>query len=440
MTFSDVESLASFWYLTNPDELEGNLLENYYLRRHDYSSTLAQDAFKAMYSSLYHAVLETNMIIQAFRDGKGSVILDDQSRAVVEGEAYALRAFLHFDILRLFGQMPTGGTKTVNLAYSEVTSIDDKLVFCSFEEYVEKLKNDIEQAKSLLKDNDPICRYTFADLANTNSSGYDEVSLKDDFMVHRQYRMNYWAVRALEARMYLYLGDKTRAHDVALEVINATTPDGQKVIELSSVDDYGAENSTSYASPSESLFSLYYDDLYSITVKPLWGQPTKEAGGDVRDVDEYLYLDKELQPDLFVGCDANDIRSKKMWVLTKDTQNGQVYTTTKYYKDEDSPSGIIPLLRMSEMYLIAIEGAYSLTEANALYYTYMVSKDVSRPDYFKSEGELQVELEKEFRREFVAEGQLFYFYKRNNVKKHWSNESQTIDESHYVIPLPNTEY
>ena len=436
MTMSNVDALASLWYMEGSIDYRDNIQENYYLRVHDYSQTMSQDVFQTIYSNLYNAVLETNMIIKAFHEGKGVSIADAASRAVVEGEAYGLRAFLHLDILRLFGQVPVNATLQVSLPYSEITSYDENLTYYTFDEYVAKLKADIEQAKTLLKDNDPVALYTYAEL---NELG-DEVLVDDDFMTFRQYRMNYWAVRALEARMYMYLGDKTRAHDIAMEVINATTTDGDPVVTLSSNLDYGQATNRRYMSPSECLFSLYYDDLYEISYPLLCGVPTSVTTLSSVNRQNNLTLSTSWKTDLFLGCDPNDIRSRFMWSDTRDSQSNVYPTISKYYVSENSTSGVIPLLRLSEMYLIAIEGASTLDEVNTLYSTYMASKEVSRTDYFKSMNEVITELSKEYRREFFAEGQMFYYYKRNNTRNLWSNESMAMDEGLYIIPNPDRDF
>ena len=64
-----------------------------------------------------------------------------------------------------------------------------------------KLIADLDKAEKLLKDNDPIFGYTFEEL-NAPSS----VEIEDTYMCYRQSRLNYWAVKALQSRMYLYLG------------------------------------------------------------------------------------------------------------------------------------------------------------------------------------------------------------------------------------------
>ena len=58
---------------------------------------------------------------------------------------------------------------------------------------------------------------------------------------------------------------------------------------------------------------------------------------------------------------------------------------------------------------------------------------------------LQDEITNEFRREFLGEGQMFFFYKRHNMFKIPSgkdvNGTGTIDmlASYYVVPLPDSE-
>ena len=429
LSMTNIESLANLWNMTD----NASRYEDYYLMKHDYENvTYSQAAIKAIYAQLFNTIVQANVIIKHV-DEQGDVILDPAVRATIQGEAYGIRAYCHLDVLRLFGQVP-GGTEQVSLPYSETTNIDEMPAYYTFDEFVGKLKQDIEKAESLLKDNDPVFQYSFTALNSGSSSSVD------DFMLYRQSRMNYWAVRALEARMYLYLGDKAKAHDVALEVINAKTASGKNVVELSSFQDYGQATHKVYSSPSECLFSLHFANLHDISVPLLYGKPEVEGetNAGVVSAQRNLVMSTTWKDDLFVGCDPNDVR-EDIWSDTKDSQNHEYPTISKYYVEEDSP-GIIPLLRLSEMYLIAMEGATTLEEVNTLYSKYMVSKNVSRSDYFKSFDDLKIELPKEYRREFFAEGQMFYFYKRNKTQRLWSNESMLMDEGLYIIPNPDTDF
>lgn len=442
LTMTDIEGLACLWSLDvgNSNYTDG-MLTSAYFREHNYSHDLTETAIRSIYGAFYNTILEANMVIKACPE-HGQNIPEEDSRAVVEGEAYAIRALCHFDLLRLFGQLPVNATTQVELPYSEVTSIEDPLVYYSFDEFVAKLESDLNKAESLMKDNDPVFQYTMDQLNNIGAEGYEDVSVEDDFMYSRQYRMNYWAVKALQARMYMYLGQAQKAHDIAMEVINATTASGDKVVELSSATDYGRpdtevtdDNPRLFASPSECLFSLYVPDLYGLARSLLNGNKSSQAQGDRT----YL-LPQSMLNDLLQGLDAaTDVRAQYLWAIINDGQQHYYGTTQKYYASEDSPSGCIPMLRLSEMYLIAVEGASTLDEANDLYATYMKSKG-SSPKAFTTTEEMRTELEKEYRREFFAEGQMFYYYKRNNVKHLWSKEDVDMREADYILPVPNTEY
>ena len=115
----------------------------------------------------------------------GNNIADPASRAMIEGEAYGIRAFCQLDILRLFGQLPQNATLTVSLPYSESADIKIMPVYYSFEDYVKKLDEDLDKACSLLKDYDLIFKYTF-DQLNTPSN----INLNDDYLAYRQLHFN----------------------------------------------------------------------------------------------------------------------------------------------------------------------------------------------------------------------------------------------------------
>ena len=70
----------------------------------------------------------------------------------------------------------------------------------------------------------------------------------------------------------------------------------------------------------------------------------------------------------------------------------------------------IPLLKLGEMYLIAAEASgdieYLKTFRKLRGYT---SNPLPEGD------DLEAEIQKEYQREFIGEGQLFYFYKRKNI-------------------------
>lgn len=444
LTMADIESLAGLWSIDLNDGPEERKMQCYDLMIHDYTSSRSVSVIKSIYGGLYNTIIEANNLIKGCRES-GQNIAFVASRSVVEGEAYAIRAFCHLDVLRLFGQLPHNAVRQISLPYSEITSLEEVPIYYTYQEYIKKLEDDLIKALSLLKDNDPVCDYTFSQLNPLDGDKANLAPIEDDFMTYRHYRMNYWAVKALQARFYMYIGENKKAHDVAMEVINAKTTNGETVVKLSSMSDYGTDK-TNFNSSSECLFALYIKKLYDISVPIL-------AGGEVAgtsnvtqiDPKKHLTLTEAWLKDLFKNVNtATDIRFKKMWSNTKTSQNYVFPSIRKHYVYKASASssgdGVIPMLRLSEMYLIAIETAETVTEANELYTTYMVSKGVAVHNVFSSLADVKNVLIEEFRIEFFAEGQMFYYYKRNNISKMWSKEGIVADESVYVLPVPETEF
>lgn len=424
LTYSNLESMANLWsFGSSANNLWPQILPNYYFTTHEYGHSVAEAEIKKIYLALFNTILEANMIIENCAE-KGNVIPDSKSRAVVEGEAYAIRALCQFDILRLFGQLPNNPTILVSLPYSESTTKDEIPPYYTYEQYIAKLEGDFNKAESLLKDNDPIFEYTYDEFNNAGDEGYENVIIEDNFMNYRQHRLNYWAVKALQARMYMYIGQKEKAHNLALEVINAKTKEGKTVVALSSQADYTKKY---YSSPSEALFLLSKAGLIDETESLLLGDEKVQAMNG-----ENLLISMDSYESLFSGAVlGSDIRYMNMWPTVQTSQADKSRAIRKYYYDPDKVDNtkgqkikilatkleLLPMIRLSEMYLIAVEGASTIAEANTLYTTYMESKNVPISNPFASTEDIKNELQKEYRREFFAEGVMFYLYKRYNVTK-----------------------
>ena len=425
LSMSNIESLANLWYLSDQTSRQ----EDYYLMQHDYSNVAySQTAIQAIYAKLFYAIAQANVIIKNINE-RGNVISNPAIRATIQGEAYGIRAYLQLDVLRLFGQVP-GGSRQVSLPYSETTSIDEMPPYYTFDEYVEKLKYDIDKAKSLLKDNDPASEYSFSEL-----NSYD--SPVDDYMSYRQSRMNYWAVKALEARMYRYIGDETMAYRTAKEVIDATL-DGQPVMALSGTADF---ESGYKLCPNECLFYLSKYDVMDYSQKFLIGGSSNQYNRAT-----CLAITHEMYQELFQDVLPESNNRTNCWRdNTQDNSGNLMAASMKYYWDVDNVKNamlyyqLIPMLRMSELYLIAMESTTELTEANNLFQTYMLSHNVPNLPGFASAEELEAFIINEYRREFYVEGQMFYTYKRqNSTSMLWSDKP--VSETDYILPLPTTEY
>lgn len=443
LTMSHVDALAGMWYIDQSWNFTQTMYECDALTRHEYGSSYSETAIKRIYGALYNTILEANTVLKGCREHAQNIDFPE-SRPVIEGEAYAIRALCHLDILRLFGQLPKKSTVQVSLPYSETTSLENVPEYYTYQEYIGKLESDLNKALELMKDNDPVCHYKYEQLYYMDYENPPEVILNDEFMTNRRFRMNYWAVKALQARMYMYIGETEKAHNIALEVINAKTTSGESPAILSSNTDYGT-GKTDFASSSECLFALHKGDLYDVSVPLLAGGELTGEHVTYIEPGEMLVLDENWFKELFKGANtAADIRYNKMWSKTITNQKKLYPSIRKYYvyktSSDSKGAGVIPILRLSEMYLIAVETASSVAEANRLYSIYMESKGVPVENLFTSLDLMEEELRMEYLREFFAEGQMFYYYKRHNVKNMWSKENITVTESDYLLPLPNTEF
>ena len=422
LTISDIECLANLW--NQPSKSYYPAL--YDLHIHDYEDEYARNDIKTIYGGLYNVIVQANNIINHIISNPASITTENQ-RNIIEGEARAVRAFCHFDVLRLFGQMPQNATKTVELPYSESNDIKTLPPYYSFEQFAAKVLADLDIAEEKLKTSDPVMEFTYEALEGSDSNLADQLP-DDDFLLNRRYRFNYWAVRALKARVYLYIGDKAKAYNEAMAVINAQI-NGMNVVSLSSKTDY---DNKKYSTPSECLMQLYNIDLIDYSIDLIGGDPESKI-----DTDRNLYLTKSnFEKKLFAGANTtSDVRYLNLWECNTQSYTGTKYPTIKKYFKVKT----MPLLRLSEMYLIAMETTNNLSEANSLYKTFMAARNVNITTDIESEVALLDKVINEYRLDFYAEGQMFYCYKRLAVKSMLFS-SENMSEEQYIIPLPSSEF
>ncbi|HWW39235.1 RagB/SusD family nutrient uptake outer membrane protein, partial [Pedobacter sp.] len=68
---------------------------------YNYNDVFVRNSFNVIWSDSYKQILNLNIFIQQLKQSTG--ILSESNARLLRGEAYGLRALLHFDLLRLFG-------------------------------------------------------------------------------------------------------------------------------------------------------------------------------------------------------------------------------------------------------------------------------------------------------------------------------------------------
>ena len=418
LTMSHVESLAQLWDLSASTRNADVALGQY-----DFEDTYAKSAISTMYGNLYNVIVQTNSILE-YLEKNGHCIEDPAAYSIIEGEAHAIRALCHLDILRLFGQMPQNATKKVKLPYAEVVSIKELPAYYDYNAFCEKLEKDLLIAEQKLANTDPVL---------SNSLTYSGNA--DNFFYFRGLRLNYYAVKALQARFYLYTCQTNKAYDAANVIYTA------KPVNLSTVNDF---NLYYHTAPSECLFALSNHELMDYEVSVL-------GTGSNQVQSSHLFITMGMLDDLYADVDISTHAGYGQLWNTATMDGSGNYTKAllkKYYYDikgEYSATAlltkmqIIPMLRMSEVYLILMETTTDLEEANDLYVEYMRARSVNVEETFASLDEVKDFILGEIRREFYAEGHMFYAYKRLGIKQMlWG--ANEVGEEEYILPLPDSEY
>ncbi len=416
--FATIENLVSSWDVTN------NTLEQQ-LGLYNYSDNKVIDKFNQIFSQQYTTIAHINAILQQI-DSKKSVLKTDGIYEIIKGECLGLRAFVHLDLMRLYGPIPQNPAIGNELAY--VTEFGRNInAHISFDAYKAQLFNDIKQAEDLIKPVDPMLNYSMSDIRNPNGYG-SAFKPDDDFIAYRNMRMNYYAIKALEARANLWYGDNDKAYNAAKEVIEARNENDVQKFKLASGVDYTATN---FMLTTEQIFGLYVYNM-ATTYTNNFGNGLYRKGTASTTITNQLY-----------GNTGTDFREATLWSLLTMT-NGSKYNVIKKYLTNESNVTVntdykqIPLLRTSELYLILAETA-PFNEGLEYFKQFRLARNIGSLAIPQDKSSLIAEIIKEYRKEFYGEGQAFYAYKRLSVPKAQVLFAPSAALINYILPMPTAE-
>lgn len=392
------------------------------IQLYKYKSLLARPKIDALWNNSYKVIANVNAALEGIDKNRSA--LNPISYSIIKGELLGLRAFLHFDLLRLYGhgnlanRPELGGRATIPYVTRFAKDITPQL---SYNETFELLKADIAQALELLKE-DPVYK------AAGRPSNYYDVINREGFYDKREQRMNYYAAKALQARVLLWQGGAKNISDARLaaeEVINssfgrlinpATSPASDRILSV------------------EHLFNLDVTAFEDI-INPLLNisdVANKNAILIQRSAAEALY---ETQTP---GIGLSD---KRFNTLLEAQTRGMMIV--KLYQQPNGIRNIMPLMKLPEMYYIAAEHYITTDLAKAIEYlnTVRASRGIIQEIPANSDAAtVTAELMKEYRKEYISEGQLFFYYKRLGKTTFPGLPSGVVaDDAIYLLPYPDAE-
>lgn len=369
-------------------------------------SAEVQNFSAAIWSTAYSAIAGANKVI--LNCDKRRSLLSDQNYAMFLGESLALRAYLHFDLLRLFGPVYASGVALKAIPYK--TTVDQYPIAPSTTgEVIQLILKDLERAEALMDTKDPIV------------SG----------ALNRRINLNYYAVKALQARVLLYSGNNTDAYTAAKKV---TDSERFPFITAARAGTTAGQKDRLYL--SEQVFCIRVRDLKNWADPGYYRFNGSTSSKLTRPAADYNTLFETA------SGGSTDFR----YVFGIEPDNSAAFPS-KYWQtyqfntlDSNRLDQYVPAIRLSEMYYIMAEAAPTVQEGVALLNTVRQNRGLASLALSIDRATLQNEILKEYQKEFYAEGQLWYYYKRKVIEKpQFIASSITMNAERYKLPVPLTE-
>lgn len=381
---------------------------------YNYQNAGVKTRIANIWDTAYFAIANLNNILNNIDGAKG--LFQGDNYSLIKGEALGLRAFLHFDLLRLFGPSWLSNPGKTCIPYVKTVS-GGVTPLNTVSAVLDSVIADLTMADNLLS------VYKDIILPSNNIT-----PLENDWLNSRPNHFNYWAAEALLARAYLYKGDKPNALLHATNVINSGY---FQFISAGLITSYHNRTYT-----TEQIFALSKFNLLGQV-----SQYFQSGGGAGAFMNQNVALTNTYGSGGVVGQiyetssgGATDFRYAFGWGL-----NGTVYFPSKFWQDAtiEVYENLVPLIRLPEMYYIAAECSDPTT---ATTYLNLVRENRGLKDLatLPDAATAQNEIFKEYEKEFYCEGQLFYYYKRTNAPQ-IAYSSVPASDAVYVLPLPDAE-
>ena len=411
-----IEVMGGAYTIGTDNSVWGNYKD---LSSYQYNTEYWRNRLDQTWNKAYALILNCNKILETIDGNKN--LFTDGSYYIIKGEALALRAMLHFDMLRLFGPVYSKDSdKKAIPYYTKQTNSPEPIL--TAQEVMEKITTDYEDALNYLA-NDPV--KTEGTMMSSTEDG------SSNFLRYRALRLNYYAVEALMARAYLYMGNKTEAFKYATDVIKTADQDIFPFVDKNLVIGSPADPDRIFS--SEVLFAL--TNTSRGTIHKNFFDPSR--------LPNYVFrMDDSMMSNLVYGGAAttggyqDDYRYRACWMATG--SNRYFYKYSDMVANGSIQNTMIPMVRLGEMFLIAAESQSGDLKAGVQYVNALrrnrgvANLTTLTPDLLKYE----------YIRELYGEGQLFFLYKRLNsdiITSATSSKNPKASDLIFVVPLPDTE-
>lgn len=417
----------------------------------------------------YNVIANANNLIQSIeQEGPGKFAGGEMERRMILGEAYGCRALMHFDLCRLFAPAPIENEEGDYLPYVvKYPNIQPQAI--DVESYLKLVVADLQKGRELTAGFDTTALgmtvnvtadARFYDQYKNDMEGGASPELIDGFYKGRGYRLNYYAMTALLARVYQYMGEDELAYAYADSVMNFTahgltgssypmfSQENWEKVKTSSDN----ENREDIKVVSTLAFALYCSNSYDdYDLGTFFQKKSEDRFGNPK----WMILDvdsQEIFRNTVTGEDEFDMDYRSKYLLfvpeTDLFQTNQYYLSLKWYGSDNETLRnknlqTLPMIRTTEMRYIMAEHK---ARANDFEGAYQILNEIRKNRGLKTGLPVQLTLDKflndlirDAQREWISEGQLFYMYKRLGAKVKIGNQLRKLNKSEYMLPIPDDQ-
>lgn len=405
-----------------------------------YNENEFKNASQRLWETAYNCIANANNLIVRLNEAPDEMFNQElDQKNLMLGEAHAVRAYMHFDLLRLYAPAPVLDDGNKYIPYVDYYP-------CKFatritvDEMLEKIIIDLQKARKYLAwDTTAMGESNFSFQWQHPNSGNTTNNM---FYGYRATRFNFYSATATMARVLWYRDGEVYPDPEHLEGTEVSSDRDMAVRFANMVK----SNATyRYATEKEIRASnLEERETVKMTrelVFALWKENHSEEIGSYY---ESLSMNYNLS-------DYDGLYKKPGYSGDFRYKYG-IYTSPKGHRltnrwmsvaNLSNEEPIIPMIRISEIYYILADGQFYKDKnkaVTALYQARMyrglrtqLDKQMERDEFLK----LLIE---DARKEFAGEGKLFFLYKQLNEKV-IIKEGETIElGGKFTLPIPDSEF
>ncbi len=462
LSYGFVSALSQ--YLNNYSASDGLVYSS--TEKYDYETNEVRAFAKAIWEKGYKVIADCNNLIQHAETADPEMFPFELEQGIILGEARAVRALMHFELVRLFGPVPAAGLNQTAIPYVDTypSTFNDRK---SMQEVFTLIMEDLEYAFDAVGLWDKPYRLTEEDIlgpaydgmtgtaASSSSPDINRFKIMrlgnndpGEFFWARGYRMNSVAIKSLMARVCAYMGDMETAYEHAsLLYTTKRSPTSTALLMGTTAATTSYYPYTAWTAShtigvwSHKLMPELILGLYRINLPTTYetrAMSSTDNSYQLKNI-EYMYNTFRNDP--------TDVRLTKLIAAATPTASNRRHYSVRYTWMDNTAANenfTIPLIRMAELrYIMAEYQAKSgdIPGAVAILNEHRTRRSCTRslaPSM--SLDEFMEELFYDMWKEFTAEGQLFFQYKRLNAPTIPTGQTYIeMTPEKYRIPIPDSE-